>query len=52
MDHAKGCRGHFHCPDCRRRVCGLPTVYDRDGSVRRVVCLACGAAYSARVAIF
>lgn len=48
--HRPWCRGHFHCPHCDRTVCGRASVVNRDGTARRVVCLACGATFRARKA--
>ncbi len=46
--HKRGCRGHFYCPACRRPVCGSVTVFNRDGTARRVCCLRCGTGWPAR----
>jgi hypothetical protein len=46
--HDPWCRGHFYCPCCRKTVCGRPSIYNRDGTARRVVCLECGVPYRAR----
>ena len=49
--HKRGCRGHFFCPGCRKPSCGTVSVYNRDGTARRVVCLRCGAGWPARPVI-